>query len=123
LDKSTVVHATLEPFDSGLFSHGSDSAYPPDRSRALFPTVVELTYTDASLDDTMAQALRHYSDAVKAVADADGQNVSHAAVYPNYALFNTPLEDLYGANVPRLRAIRRAVDRENVMGLTGGFKL
>ena len=123
MDKNAAIHTTLEPFDSKLFAHGSHSAYPPDRSRPLFPTVVEATYSDASLDDTVARALRHYSDAVKAAADADGQNVSHAAVYPNYALSGTPLKDLYGANVQRLRAIRRAVDPENVMGLTGGFKL
>jgi len=40
----------------------------------------------------------------------------------NYALFDTPLEDMYGANVPRLREIKAEIDSENVMGLTGGFK-
>ena len=49
--------------------------------------------------------------------------MTHAAVYPNYALFDTPLEDIYGANIPRLQAIKSAVDPENVMGLAGGFKL
>jgi Berberine and berberine like len=112
----------MEPFDSGIFSHGSDSAYPPDRSRALFPTNVVFSYTNASLDGIFLRAFRHYSKAITAAADADGQNVSDAAEYPNYALFSTPLEDLYGANIPRLRAIKRAVDPENVMGLAGGFK-
>jgi FAD/FMN-containing dehydrogenase len=112
----------MEPFDIGIFSHGSDSAYPPDRSRALFPTEVVFSYTNASLDGTFLREIRHFSKAITAAADADGQNVSHAAEYPNYALFNTPLEDLYGANIPRLRAIKRAVDPENVMGLAGGFK-
>ncbi len=36
-----------------------------------------------------------------AAAVADGQNVSHAAIYPNHALFGTPLEDIYGGNVER----------------------
>ena len=117
------VAITFEPFDSGLFSHGSDSASPPDRSRALFPTTVTFTFSNASLDETMAKALRNYSDAVSAAAVADGQNVSHAAVYPNNALFDTPLEDLYGDNLPRLRAIKQAFDPKNVMGLAGGFKL
>ena len=40
----------------------------------------------------------------------------------NYALFDTPLEDMYGANVPRLRKIRAEIDPEDVMGLAGGFK-
>lgn len=113
----------MEPFASGLFSHGSDSAYSPDRSRALFPSAVTLAYSNASLEETMAKALRDYSDAVTAAAVADGQNLTHAAVYPNYALFDTPLEDIYGTNLPRLHAIKQAVDPKNVMGLAGGFKL
>ena len=71
----------------------------------------------------MAKAVRNYSDAVTAAAIADGQNLTHAASYPNYALFDTPIEDMYGTNIPRLHAIKEAVDPENVMGLTGGFKL
>ncbi|KAH9013686.1 FAD-binding domain-containing protein [Lactarius hengduanensis] len=123
LDPNVTVSLTLEPFLKDVFSHSSASAYPPDRSHALFPTAVTFAYTIASLDDTVSRALRSFSDAVTAVAVADGQNVSHAAVYPNYALFDTPLEDIYGANLPRLHGIRKAIDPENVMGLTGGFKI
>ena len=113
---------TLEPFDKGLFSHGSGSAFPYDRSQAVFPSAISVQWSNASLDDTMAFALRNISDAIHAAALADGQNVSHAAKYPNYALFGTPLEDMYGGNVQRLRKIREAVDPEDVMGLTGGWK-
>jgi hypothetical protein len=52
----------------------------------------------------------------------DGQNLSNAAGYPNYALYGTPLKDMYGGNVERLRAIRAAIDPDDVMGLTGGWK-
>ncbi|KAF8269916.1 hypothetical protein EI94DRAFT_1572930, partial [Lactarius quietus] len=52
----------------------------------------------------------------------DGQNVSQAAVYVNYALFDTPLKDIFGRNLPRLRKIRDYIDPEDVMGLAGGFK-
>ena len=112
----------LEPYDEGLFSHGSDSAYPPDRSRANFPSGLTVSWSDASLDETMANALRSMSNTIHAAALADGQNVSHAAVYPNYALFGTPLEDIYGGNVERLRKIRAVIDPEDVMGLAGGWK-
>ncbi|KAH9033411.1 FAD-binding domain-containing protein [Lactarius pseudohatsudake] len=123
LDPNATVSLACEAFLKDLFSHGSDSAYPPDRSRALLPTAVTITYNNASLDDTISKAMRSLSDTVTAAADADGQNVSHAAVYPNYALFDTPLEDIYGANLPRLHAIKKAVDPKNVMGLAGGFKI
>jgi hypothetical protein len=70
----------------------------------------------------MASALRNISGTIHATALADGQNVSHAAVYVNYALYGTPLEDIYGGNVGRLREIRAAIDPDDVMGLTGGWK-
>ena len=70
----------------------------------------------------MAFALRNMSGTIHAAALADGQNVSHAAVYVNYALFGTPLKEIYGGNVERLRKIRAAIDPEDVMGLTGGWK-
>ena len=122
LDKNASLQIAIEPFDKGLFSHGTGSAYPPDRSQALFPSGITVQWSNASLDDKMAFALRNISDTVHAAAIADGQNVSHAAKYPNYALFGTPLEDMYGGNVARLRKIRAAVDPEDVMGLTGGWK-
>ena len=121
-DKNVTLLVTLEPFDKGLFSHGSGSAYPPDRSRALFPSAITAQFLNASLDDTMAFALRNISETIHAAALADGQDVSHAAKYPNYALFGTPLEDMYGGNAERLCKIRVAVDPEDVLGLTGGWK-
>ncbi|KAH9017336.1 FAD-binding domain-containing protein [Lactarius deliciosus] len=123
LDPNVTVSLACEAFLEDLFSHGSDSAYPPDRSRALLPTAATITYNNASLDDAMSKGLRTLSDTVTAAAVADGQNVSHAAVYPNYALFDTPLEEIYGANLPRLHRIKKAVDPTNVMGLAGGFKI
>ena len=122
LDNNLTIVLALEPFDKGLFSHGSESAYPPDRSHAILPSSLTLQWSNASLDEMMAFALRNISTTIHAVALADGQNVSHAAVYPNYALFGTPLEDMYGGNVERLRKIRAAIDPEDVMGLAGGWK-
>jgi hypothetical protein len=122
LDKNVSLISSLEPFDKSLFSHGSASAYPPDRSHAVLPSSLTLQWSNASLDETMAYALRNISDTIHATALADGQNVSHAAVYVNYALFGTPLENIYGGNVERLRKIRAGIDPEDVMGLAGGWK-
>jgi hypothetical protein len=79
-------------------------------------------WSNASLDHTFALAMRKQLDALHCAVLTDGQNVSHAAVYMNYALFDTPLEDMYGANVPRLRSIRAEIDPEDVTGLAGGLK-
>ncbi|KAI0273284.1 FAD-binding domain-containing protein [Russula aff. rugulosa BPL654] len=121
-DKNATVTSVMEPFDKGLFSYGSNSAYPPDRSRAVFPSCLAVQWSNSSLDSAMASALRNFADAIRDAALADGQNVSHAAKYVNYALFGTPLEDMYGGNVERLRKIRAAIDPNDVMSLTGGWK-
>jgi hypothetical protein len=122
LDKNLTITTDFHPLNSNIFSHGSGSAYPPDRSHAIFPSVVIYLWSNASLDHTIASAMRNHSNALHAAALAEGQNVSHAAAYMNYALFDTPLEDMYGANVARLREIKAEIDPENVMGLAGGFK-
>ena len=119
---NVALGVTLEPFDSGLFAHGSGSAYPPDRSHAIFQTVITLEWFGPSLDESMASMLRHISSTIRAAALADGQNVSRAAKYVDYALFGTPLEDIYGENMERLREIKAAIDPEDVMGLVGGWK-
>jgi len=122
LDPTAFVISSLEPFDRGLFSHGSPSAYPPDRSRAVFPSVINIGWSNASLDDTMADILRDGAKTIRGVALADGQDLSNAAVYVNYALFDTPLEDMYGGNVARLHQIKTEIDPKGVMDLAGGFK-
>jgi hypothetical protein len=122
LDPNATVGVTLEPFDNGVFSHGSGSAYPPDRFQAVFPSVLGFTWANSSIDGIVASSMRKEAAKIREVALAGGQNVSHAAVYVNYALFDTPLEGIYGLNVPRLRDIRAAIDPEDVMGLVGGFK-
>ncbi|KAH9177798.1 FAD-binding domain-containing protein [Lactarius sanguifluus] len=122
VDKNASVLTSLEPFDGTLLSHGTPSAYPPDRSQVVFPGIVIYQWSNASLDATMARALRQNTDEARAAVLADGQNVSHAATYVNYALFDTPLKDMYGASVARLQKIRAEIDPEDVMGLAGGFK-
>ncbi|KAH9167785.1 FAD-binding domain-containing protein [Lactarius sanguifluus] len=122
LDGGVAIAALAEPFDRGVFTHGTPSAYPPDRSRVSFPSILSFSWSNSSLDGIMARAIRESANSLRAAALKDGQDVEHAAVYPNYGLFDTPLEDMYGKNVPRLRALRRAVDPGDVMGLAGGFR-
>ena len=63
------------------------------------------------------------TNAIRSAADAEGQNITNAFQYSNYALEDTTAEQLFGDNVPRLEAIQAAVDPSGVMKLTSGFKV
>ena len=65
-------------------------------------------------------AVKQSAEQIRKVAMAEGQNVG--GKFPGYAIYDTPLEDIYGGNLQRLRALKKRVDPEDVMGLTGGFK-
>lgn len=53
------------------------------------------------------KAIRESTALLKAQAVAGGQDVANAAAYGNYAIFNTPVEDIYGENLPRLKSIKK----------------
>jgi len=52
----------------------------------------------------------------------DGQNVSDVMQYPNYSLGDTPIANMYGSTLPRLKALRTKYDPTGVMLRTGGPK-
>ncbi|KAI0317364.1 FAD-binding domain-containing protein [Amylostereum chailletii] len=121
-DASSFISFDIEPFDPALFSYGTDSAYPPSRSQPLLPTNLYFSWTLPSSDNFVRGVMADITDSIRDAALAEGQDVSGAAVYGNYALPDTPLESIYGGNVAKLKAIKAAIDPENVMGLAGGFK-
>ncbi|KAF8492577.1 hypothetical protein F5888DRAFT_1806711 [Russula emetica] len=76
-DEHVVLTSILEPFkfDKGIFSHGSDSAYLPNRSQVVFPSALIAQWSNASLDDAMTFALRNISNTIHSAPPAarDGQ--------------------------------------------------
>ncbi|KAG6908218.1 hypothetical protein DXG01_005690 [Tephrocybe rancida] len=120
-----LVSYDVEPFLPSLFTHTtkSSSAYPPSRTRGLSPFNIYYAWVLDSFDDTFHEAVKQSAAHIEAVANAEGQDVAGLPLYPNYAIFDTPLEDLYGHNVWALQTLKAFVDPTNIMGLAGGFKL
>ncbi|KAJ6591711.1 hypothetical protein DFH09DRAFT_1073591 [Mycena vulgaris] len=81
-------------------SHGSASSVDP------MPIYYE--WTDAAFDGVMLATSRASAGQLRDVATTEG--ILASALHPNYALFRTPVENLYGVNTERLREIRRRVD-------------
>ena len=121
-DKDGMLVFTIDAFESDIFTHGASSAFPPDRSHTILPSGITIGWTDKSLDRYAYDTLRSLGDAITEAGIKDGQDLKNLARYPNYALYGTPLEKMYGKEVKRLRAIKRKYDPFHVMDLTGGFR-
>ena len=122
LDDAVFLSYDIEPFLPSLYSHSTHpSAYPPTRSRGLLPLNIYFAWRDPVLDGVFHDAINTTAASIKARAVAYGQDVANAFVYGNYAIFNTPLKDIYGHNLGRLQGIKAKYDPNGVMGLAGGF--
>jgi len=116
-----------EPFlSSTMLAQGavsSPSAYPQDRTYGYTPLGILYLWDDAKYDEDFYNAIRESTKVITQAAIEEGQDIQHAPKYPNYALYDTPVEEMYGKkNLERLRELKKRVDPENVMGLAGGFK-
>ncbi|KAG6335497.1 hypothetical protein ID866_3586 [Astraeus odoratus] len=117
------VSYDVEPFLPTIFTHNSTpSAYPGSRERAVFPINIYFAWALALDDDAIQNATRISAERLYNKAVELGQPIEGAPLYPNYALSDEPLEDMYGDNVEALKRIKDSVDPDNVMGLAGGFK-
>jgi hypothetical protein len=121
-DNTTLVGYSREAFEPDILTHGGPSAYPPNRSRAILPSNLALGWTDESVDNIMADAVRTSAATLVEAGMRDGQDLANAAPYVNYALFGTPLKKMYGDHLERLREIRKQYDPRDVMLLAGGWK-
>ncbi|KAF8498735.1 hypothetical protein F5888DRAFT_1889188 [Russula emetica] len=99
---------TLDAFEPDFLTHGKPSAYPPNRSLAVFPCNLYLGWTKPSADKFMADAIRRSAASLFEAGIRDGQDLKNAATYVNYALFGTPLKAMYGNQLERLREIRKS---------------
>ena len=122
------VNYVFEPFVHSYLSHAnSPSAFPSPGARqpgkAPSPLLVWFGWTNPLYDDEFVAAAEEYVNRLAAVAKAEGLLIDDPpALYGNYVNANTPLVDVYGENLPKLRALQAKVDPSHVMGLSGGFK-
>ena len=122
-DDSVLLFYVIEPFEADFLTHGEPSAYPPDRSLAVLPSIVFAGWANASADEFMIDTIRLSAASLVEAGIRDGQDLKNAAPYVNYALFGTPLERMYGGHLDRLREIRKKYDPDDIMRLAGGWKL
>lgn len=118
------VFITVEPFSPSYFAKSKGGAYPHDSSLPLIPLFFYFAWEPSTSDEFFLSAIQESASLLLNQAIAEGQNVSgpNQIIYSNYALPDTPLSQMFGSNVARLRSIKQEYDPENVMGLAGGFR-
>jgi len=124
LKSGTFISYDVEPFLPSIYSHNSAAtAFPPARSLGFAPFNIYYAYTASLFDTDFYDAAKASAATVMNAAIAGGQSsLVGAPVYPNYAIFDTPLTNIYGSNLPALQALKASIDPTNIMGLAGGFR-
>ncbi|KAG2356648.1 FAD dependent oxidoreductase [Suillus spraguei] len=106
-----------------IYTHvDSPTAYPASRNQGYSFIEVYYSWQDSNDDDTIFNTVDTSVQYMTQVLTDSGQDIADVPLYPNNAPPSATLEQMYGDNVPRLQAIQKAVDPDNVMGLTGGWK-
>ncbi|OAX38749.1 FAD-binding domain-containing protein [Rhizopogon vinicolor AM-OR11-026] len=122
---TTLISYDVIPYLPSLYDHyDTPSAFPSSRDSGQGHSFIELYYgwtnpdDDAKMHQVAAESVAYMK---QFIVDA-GQDMTNALLYPNCAPSGTALEDMYGDALERLQSIRSAVDPDNVMSLTGGWR-
>ncbi|KAI0916004.1 hypothetical protein AcV5_003462 [Taiwanofungus camphoratus] len=86
----------------------------------FLPLDVYLSWANASTDVLMYFAAKDTT--LKQAAGEVGEGIVSTLLYPNYAIYGTPLGAMYGSNVGTLGLLTAQYNPRNVMGLAGGWK-
>lgn len=119
--KGTIVSTDVEPFiPSRIYRPDSDAAFP--HSTFASPLNLYWAWPDASMDAAGKATIAAASAAITDAMRKEGQPVDDMVLYPNYALGSTPVEKLYGKNLPRAKALRKQLDPNGIFLRAGGYK-
>jgi FAD/FMN-containing dehydrogenase len=81
-------------------------------------------WEDPAHDADFLVAINEAADRFRSVvASEQGALYENSPRYSNYAIYDTPLSNFYGDNLPALQMLRKKYDPKGVMNLAGGWKL
>ncbi|PWN18434.1 FAD-binding domain-containing protein [Microstroma glucosiphilum] len=117
---ATLTSIEVEPFASTLPGMAKSAAW--DHSSNAWPQAIYFAWTSSADDVYWRKQLVDLGKTLTAMAQAEGQDLSDAYLYPNYAGAGTALSAMYPPeNLARLKTLRAEIDPQNVMGLTTWF--
>lgn len=120
-DSGLLFSYDVEPFSKTYGRHATNSSYPHESSG--LPLNLYFSWLNPADDEYWRGEMQASIDRLTQVAKDEGIFDPEMPAYPNYALGSYTAEQVYGVeNAERLRTIRRSVDPDGIMGLTGGFE-
>ena len=124
-NKSLItVSYDIELFLPSIYSHSSiRTAFPPMRNIPFQPFNIAYQWNSSAFDDDFhATAVASQARLINAQISLGQKGLANVPFYPNYAIAGTPLEKMYGANIPALVELKQRIDPTDIMGLAGGWK-
>ncbi|KAI0088401.1 FAD dependent oxidoreductase [Irpex rosettiformis] len=124
LASATFLSYDVEPFLPSIFAKGTTktASYPPSRAQSLLPLNLYFAWTFSAADETIRNAIVQSAEQITKVAVSEGQSISNAPLYSNYAIDSTPKDKIFGENLSMLQILKAQYDPSGVMDLAGGWK-
>ncbi|KIJ49136.1 hypothetical protein M422DRAFT_28117 [Sphaerobolus stellatus SS14] len=123
VDLGIYAALTVEPFMRNTHQHAQGGAYPHSQEHPWTPLQMLIGYVNPLEDKRTASLITKGANSIHAVAIRENQSSADAILYNNYAQQGTDLSLLYGENLQKLRELRARYDPDNIINLTGGWKL
>ncbi|KAF7441303.1 hypothetical protein PC9H_001652 [Pleurotus ostreatus] len=111
------------PCVTSIFNNSKPAAWPHSRDRVIVPLSAYFLWEGQENDEFWSVRMQTTLNNIKAVARREGYIYEDSPEYPTLAFGTTNAEEIYRENLDKLVAIRKKYDPDNVMGLTGGFKI
>ncbi|KAF9489999.1 hypothetical protein BDN71DRAFT_1423227 [Pleurotus eryngii] len=118
-----LVSFPFFPCVTSIFNDSKPAAWPHSRERVVVPLMAYFLWEGEENDEFWTARMRHTLENIKEVARREGCLYEDSPAYPAVTFDTTNAEEIYRENLNKLVAIRRKYDPDNVMGLTGGFKI
>lgn len=117
------LYPDLWPASSKIFENSPPGAWPHPTERPNFPLPIKCLWTNQEDDGFWLDKLNEMTAEIRTFAIEQQCTTADAPIYYNLALDGTPVETIYRENYSELKPLRREVDRNNLMSLTGGFRI
>ncbi|KAH6904400.1 hypothetical protein BKA70DRAFT_1432153 [Coprinopsis sp. MPI-PUGE-AT-0042] len=120
-----LVTGSVPPFGPQAYSFNRGSAWPHDPSQPFNTFGGLFQWTDAEDDEVAFSLAVEYHDKIWKKGIELGISKGEGEVFypPNYSQSITPPSMIYGDNLPWLHELKKTVDPDDIISLTGGFKV